>query len=112
MPKEKFLDMDSGEGFEGFVENSPEFLAEIKQLNEQWYVLAGLAFFFAVLAYFIHKNLREKAGIQADFRQPSSSQRHSKRQLSDPNFKQKIKSDEAEQPHSYCEDLEGDAQSA
>jgi len=55
------------EGYEGFAENSPEFLKQIEQLNEVWYVFAGLALFFAVGAFLIHRNLQKNESLKVDF---------------------------------------------
>ena len=62
------LGQDGQDGYEGFVENSPEFLAQIEQLNEVWYVFFGLAVLMALAAYFVHRHLvRQHNSIKADF---------------------------------------------
>ena len=61
------MNQDSQEGFEGFVENDPEFLKQLEQLNEVWYVFAGLAFFFAIGAFLIHRNLQKHESLKVDF---------------------------------------------
>ncbi len=65
--QEALLNQDSQEGFEGFVENDPEFLKQLEQLNEVWYVFAGLAFFFAIAAFLIHRNLQKHESLKVDF---------------------------------------------
>jgi len=40
-------------GIEDFGDTSDEFMAQIEQLNEMWYVFAGLAFIFAIGAFLI-----------------------------------------------------------
>ena len=63
---------DSSEGFEGFMEDSPEFLAQIEQLNEVWYVFVGMAIVLAVLAFFIHRGLQRRDSVKVDFRSQAS----------------------------------------
>ena len=50
------------------MEGSPEFLDEIKRLNEVWYVFVGLTLVMALIAFFIHRNLQRRESIKADFR--------------------------------------------
>ena len=57
---------DASEGFEGFTENSPEFLEQIEKLNEVWYVFVGLALVMALFAFFVHRNLVYRESIKAN----------------------------------------------
>lgn len=50
---ETLLTGDSLVGIDDFGDTSVEFMAQIQQLNEQWYVFAGLALLFAIGAFFI-----------------------------------------------------------
>ena len=67
------VNQDSAEGYEGFVENSPEFLSQIEKLNEVWYVFAGLALVMALGAFFIHRHLLHRESIKVNFSKPQSN---------------------------------------
>lgn len=54
-------------GIDDFGDTSAEFMAQIQQLNEQWYVFAGLALLFAIGAFFIQRSLLNSQSIKADF---------------------------------------------
>ena len=58
---------DVQDGFEGFAENSPEFLAQIEKLNEVWYVFVGLAMLMALFAFFAHRSLVYRESIKVNF---------------------------------------------
>lgn len=60
---------DASDGFEGFAENSSEFMEQIEKLNEVWYVFVGLALLMALFAFFVHRNLTHHASIKANFSQ-------------------------------------------
>lgn len=77
--QEKLLDQDPMEGYEGFAENSPEFLKQIEQLNEVWYVFAGLALFFAIGAFLIHRNLQKNESMKVDFSASANRQANNAR---------------------------------
>jgi len=55
---ESLLAGDAQVGIDDFGDTSAEFLAQIEQLNEMWYVFAALAFLFAIGAFFIQRSLR------------------------------------------------------
>ena len=58
---------DAQDGFEGFAENSTEFMEQIEKLNEVWYVFVALALLMALFAFFVHRNLTHHASIKANF---------------------------------------------
>ena len=64
---ETLLTGDSQHGIDDFGDTSPEFLQQIEKLNEMWYVFAGLAFLFAVGAFFIQRSLQNSQSIKANF---------------------------------------------
>ena len=64
---ETIMAQDPQEGFEGFLEDTPEFHEQIAKLNEVWYVFVGLALIMAIGAFFIHQKLLERDGIKANF---------------------------------------------
>ena len=64
---ESLLAGDSQAGIEDFGDTSEEFLDQIRQLNEMWYVFAALAFLFALGAFFIQRSLRSSQSIKANF---------------------------------------------
>ena len=64
---------DASEGFEGFTENSAEFLEQIEKLNEVWYVFVGLALVMALFAFFVHRNLVQQENIKASFKEAAAN---------------------------------------
>ena len=87
---------------EDAVENSEEFLSQIEQLNESWYVFAGLALAFALGAFYIHRNLQRQQSLKVDFSapQPNASDdleaRHSYRSNKTDHGKQKANGSESD----------------
>ena len=64
---------DASEGFEGFTENSAEFLEQIEKLNEVWYVFVGLALVMALFAFFVHRKLVQQETIKARFKEAAAN---------------------------------------
>jgi len=46
---------------------NPQMIADLKALNEHWWVFALLALGFAIVALLIHRCLVKREGIKADF---------------------------------------------
>ena len=64
---ENLIAGDSQMDIDDFGDSSEEFLKQIEQLNEMWYVFAILAFLFAIGAFFIQRSLLNSQSIKADF---------------------------------------------